>query len=111
MNNRIMTNEEIAELRLLYIELGKIVKKYGQRYYFYQLKIILDVIACIDFDMSNEEKTDHLIYYYRILFPARGGLTEFYIHYDDYETRRRMNKPLDDIEDKLRKIMKPYMQI
>ena len=44
-----------------------------------------------------------------MLYPAHGGLNEFYIHDDDFATRLKLNEPLDILKDDLWKIIKLYI--
>lgn len=104
-----MTEKELKELRGAVIQLGKLVQRHGKKYYFAQLKQLSRMLECIDSDLDNTEKTEYLVDCYRMLFPIRGGLTEFYIHDDDYETRKQLNAPLDEAVAKMKEIIKPYM--
>ena len=47
-----MTEKELYELRNIFLQLGKLVQKYGENYYNIQIKAISDIIKCID----SEEK-------------------------------------------------------
>lgn len=102
-----MSKENLAELRKAVIQIGKLVQRYGAKYYFLQLKLLSQMLDYID---SGNEDADYLIYCYKMLFPSRGGLTEFYIHDDDYETRKKLNAPLDEAKDVMRKILLPYLE-
>lgn len=105
-----MTEKELKELRESVIQLGKLVQRHGKKYYFAQLKQLSKMLECIDSDLDNIEKTEYLVYCYQILFPAKGGLTEFYIHDDDFETRKKLNAPLDEAVAKMKEIIKPYLE-
>ena len=37
------------------------------------------------------------------------GLSDFYIHDDDFHTRLELNKPLDGLKERLWEIMKQYV--
>ena len=52
-----MTEKELYELRDIFLQLGKLVQKYGKNYYTIQIKAISDIIKCIDSDENEKEKT------------------------------------------------------
>ena len=104
-----MTEEDFCELREIFLQLGKIVQRYGEKYYTIQLGIISDIIKCIDSGLNKEEKTEYILYRYKALYPSSGGLSEFYIHNDDFQTRLKINEPLEKLRDNLWMIMKQYI--
>lgn len=104
-----MTKAEIDILRDIFIKLGKMVQKYGQGCYEAQLRILSRVINCIDSYDDDCEKAAYIIKYYKVLFPSRGGLSEFYIHDEDFQTRLRLNEPLDKLREELWAIMQKYI--
>lgn len=38
------------------------------------------------------------------MYPARGGLTDFYVWRDDFDERINANKPLNTVKDELKVI-------
>jgi hypothetical protein len=104
-----MTEQELCELREICIRLGKIVQRYGEKYYTIQIKAISDIIKCIDSEKKEDEKTEYILDRYKVLYPSRGGLNDFYIQDDDFHTRLKLNEPLDRLKDNLWKIMKQYI--
>lgn len=104
-----MTEKELYELRNIFLQLGKLVQKYGEKYYTIQLKAISDIIKCIDSEENEKEKTEYILDRYKILYPSKGGLSDFYIYDDDFQTRLKLNEPLDELKDKLWMIMKQYI--
>lgn len=99
----------MGRLRDAVIQLGKLVQAHGIKYYLPQLRQLSRMLECIDSDVEPDEKTEFLVHSYRDLFRPKCGLSEFYIHDDDYETRRRLNVPLDKAVNTMREILKPYM--
>lgn len=104
-----MTNQELDELRDIFYELGKLVQRYGGKYYTIQLNIIMGIIECIDSEATKEEKTVYVLERYKALSTPRDGLSDFYIHDDDFHTRLELNKPLDGLKERLWEIMKQYV--
>ncbi|MDE7434354.1 MAG: hypothetical protein K2N01_00840 [Lachnospiraceae bacterium] len=104
-----MTEKELYVLREIFVQLGKFVQEYGKKYYNIQIKAISDIIKCIDSMASEKEKTEYILDKYKILYPSKGGLNDFYIHDDDFHTRLKLNEPLDALKDKLWMIMKQYI--
>lgn len=103
-----ITDEELIRLREAVIQIGKLVKKHGRKYYSPQLRQLGHMLQCIDSDAAPDVKTEFLVNCYLSLFHPKCGLSEFYIHDDDPETLRRLNEPLDEAVDTMREILKPY---
>lgn len=104
-----MTEQELFKLGEICVQLGNSVQKCGQKYYMSQLKAIYDIVKCIDSNMDVKEKTKYILSRYKVLYPAHGGLNEFYIQDDDFATRLKLNEPLDKLKDDLWKIIKLYI--
>lgn len=104
-----MTEQELCELRKICIHLGEIVQKYGEKYYTIQIKALFDIINCIDSDMNENEKSEYILNRYNVLYPSHGGLNEFYIHNDDFQTRLELNEPLDKLKERFWEIIKQYI--
>lgn len=104
-----MKEQELFKLREICIQLGEIIQKYGQKYYKSQIKALSDIVKCIDSNMDGKEKTKYIVGRYKVLYPAHGGLNEFYIQNDDFATRLKLNEPLDILKDDLWKIIKLYI--
>ena len=80
-------------------ELLPLLKKYNtgdMSYYIDQLSTVLDILNS---NISITEKNQELYKIGKKLFPARGGLT-------DGEERISINKPIDDLTDKLWNLIK-----
>jgi len=56
-----MRKEEFLQLRESYIEIGKMVQKYGYGQYSGILRILMGQVNCIDSDESDGEKMKYLI--------------------------------------------------
>lgn len=104
-----MTEKELYELKEIFLQLGKLVQKYGGKYYSIQIKVISNIIECIDSEATEKEKTEYILERYKILYPSKGGLSDLYIHDDDFHTRLKLNEPLDELKEKLWMIMKQYI--
>lgn len=100
--------KDINELKQLFKELLLIVDKYGDSSINNQKKIIMRIIDKIAvIDISNSEKQFIEIQReYKNLYPARGGLSEFYIWNDDFNERQKLNEPLSKIRERLWEILK-----
>ena len=104
-----MTEHELSKLREICIELGKIMQKYGGKYYTNQIKALYDIVKCIDTEVGNEEKKGYILSKYKVLYPVHGGISDFYIQNDDFATRIRLNEPLDILKKDLWIIFKQYI--
>lgn len=102
-------NEEFMQLREAYMELGKMVHKYGYGQYNGTLRIVMGQINCIDSDESNDEKMKYLIESYSKLFTSRGGLSDFIIYDTDIQLRNQLNEKYNDEVKRVWNIMKDYI--
>lgn len=99
-------NEELLQLRMSYIEIGKMVQKYGYGQYNGMLRILMGQINYIDSDESDDEKMEYLIESYSKLFVSRGGLSDFVIYDSDIQLRNQLNEKYNDEVKKVWSIMK-----
>ena len=102
-------NEEFLQLREAYIEICKMVQKYGYGQYNGILRILMGQVNCIDSDESDGEKMKYLIESYSKLFASRGGLSDFIIYDADVQLRNQLNEKYDDEVKKIWNIMKDYI--
>ena len=59
-DRRMIRNEDFLELRESYIEIGKMVQKYGYGQYNGILRILMGQVNCIDSDENDGEKMKYL---------------------------------------------------
>ena len=102
-------NEELLQLRMSYIEIGKMVQKYGYGQYNGMLRILMGQINCIDSDESDDEKMEYLIESYSKLFVSRGGLSDFVIYDSDIQLRNQLTEKYNDEVKKVWSIMKDHI--
>ncbi len=103
-----LENDEILQLRTSYIEIGKLVQKYGNGQYNGVLNILMGQVNCIDSVENDDEKMKYLIESYNRLFVSRGGLSDFVIYDENYEVRNQLNERYNDEVKKVWAIMKEY---
>ena len=108
-NRRMIGNEEFLQLREAYIEIGKMVQKYGYGQYNGILRILMGQVNCIDSDGSDGEKMKYLIESYSKLFASRGGLSDFIIYDADVQLRNQLNEKYNDEVKRVWNIMKDYI--
>ena len=108
-NRRMIGNEEFLQLRAAYIEIGKMVQKYGYGQYNGILRILMGQVNCIDSDESDGEKMKYLIESYSKLFASRGGLSDFIIYDADVQLRNQLNEKYNDKVKRVWNIMKDYI--
>lgn len=102
-------NEEFSQLRVSYIEIGKMVQKYGYGQYNGILRILMGQVNCIDSDKNYDEKMKYLIESYSKLFISRGGLSDFVIYDADVQLRNQLNEKYNNEVKKVWSIMKNYI--
>lgn len=103
-----LENDEILQLRTSYIEIGKLVQKYGNGQYNGVLNILMGQVNCIESVENDDEKMKYLIESYNRLFVSRGGLSDFVIYDENYEVRNQLNERYNDEVKKVWAIMKEY---
>ena len=104
-----LRNEEYLQLRKSYIEIGRMVQKYGYGQYNGILRILMGQVNCIDSNESNDEKMKYLTESYSNLFASRGGLSDFIIYDADVQLRKQLNVKYNDEVKKVWKILKDYV--
>lgn len=104
-----LENDEILQLRTSYIEIGKLVQKYGHGQYNGVLNILMGQVNCIDSVENEDEKMKYLIESYNRLFVSRGGLSDFVIYDENYEVRNQLNERYNEEVKKVWAIMKEYL--
>ena len=102
-------NEEFLQLRKAYMEIGKMVQKYGYGQYNGILRILMGQVNCIDSYESDGEKMKYLIESYSKLFTSRGGLNDFIIYDADIQLRNQLNEKYNDEVKRVWNIMKEYI--
>mgnify|MGYP001093736949 CR=1 FL=1 len=105
-----LSKEEMLQLRTSYIEIGKLVQKYGG-YRQDTLKYLMSQVECIDSDEDDKVKHQYLVQSYNGLFVYKGSLSDFVIYDSDEskEVLRQLNKKLDKETKKVWKILKKYI--
>ena len=102
-------NEALLQLREAYIEIGKMVQKYGYGQYNGILRTIKRQINCIVSDEKKKKKMKYLIESYSKLFASRGGLSDFIIYDADVQLRNQLNEKYNDEVKRAWNIMKDYI--
>lgn len=100
---------DLERIKILFVSLEDYLKKYGDSSIVTPYRIVKSTIEIISSDEESEIKQQEVIHNYKMLFPAKGGLSEFYIWDNDFETRKKLNEPLDAIRKELWSIMKNYI--
>ena len=95
-DRRMIRNEDFLELRESYIEIGKMVQKYGYGQYNGILRILMGQVNCIDSDENDGKKMKYLTESYSKLFALRGGLSDFIIYDADVQLRNQLNEKYND---------------
>ena len=104
-----MKNDDFLQLRISYIEIGKLLQKYGHGQYNAVLKILMSQVKCIDSDEDKDEKSQYLIESYKRLFISRGGLCDFIIYDENNEVTNQLNEKLNEEVKNVWRIIKNYI--
>ncbi|MFL0251320.1 hypothetical protein ACJDT4_12915 [Clostridium neuense] len=98
---------DIKKVEILFKELIAILNKYGDSTISNQKRIVEDTIDFIeDNTIEDDKKIIEIEQNYKMLYPAHGGLSEFYIWDNDFEKRKKLNEPLDKVTEELWEIFK-----
>lgn len=108
-DRRMIKDEEFLQLRMSYVEIEKMVQKYGFGQYSGILRILRGQVNCIDSDESTDDKLKYLVESYSKLFILRGGLSDFVIYDTDVRLRCQLNEKYNDEVKKIWNIMKDYI--
>lgn len=100
---------DLERIKILFISLEDYLRKYGDNSIVHSYMIVKSTIETISLDEETEIKQQEIIRNYKMLFPGKGGLSEFFIWDNDFETRKKLNEPLDEIHKELWSIMKNYI--
>ena len=107
-----LSKEEMLQLRMSYIEIGKLVQKYGgYKYYSVELKYLMSQVKCIDSDEDDKSKHQYLIQGYKGMVGHKENISEFAIcnSGEGKEVERQLNRKLDEEWGKVGAIMRKYI--
>lgn len=93
----------------LYEELEKYLKKHGNNSIIQSYKIVKKTIDVLKSDENSNIKEQVVIQSYKLIYPGKGGLSEFFIWDNNIEKRKQLNEPLDTIHNELWIIIKEYI--
>ena len=104
-----LEKDDFIQLRVSYIEIGKLVQKYGYGQYSGILNILIGQVKCIDSYENADEKMQYLIDSYKRLFMPKGSLSDFVIYDEKRGVRRELNEKFEEEVKKVWRIMKDYV--
>lgn len=99
-------NMNLEKIKELFVDLERYLKKYGDNSILASYKIVKATIEIISSDESDDIKKQVVINNYKKLFPGKGALSEFYVWDNDFETRKKLNEPFENIHNELWSILK-----
>lgn len=73
------------------------------------LRLVKNTVNVLESGESEAFKSEYVLESYKSLYTERAGLTEYYIWDNDYDTRMKLNEPLERIRIDLWGIMKHYI--
>ena len=103
-----LKKEEFLQLRTSYIEIGKLLQKYGYGECGGILQMLMGQVNCIDSDEDDNEKIQYLVDSYKSIFQSYF-FTDFVICVEPREVRRQLNEKLDGEVEKVWQILKDYL--
>ena len=99
----------LEKAKKLFSELEEYLNEYVDYSICSSYKIVKSTVAVLISDEKEDVKKQFLIQSYKSLYTGRGGLTEFCIWDNDFETRKKLNEPLTRIRKELWVILKGYV--
>ncbi|HBF36153.1 MAG TPA: hypothetical protein DDW50_02405 [Firmicutes bacterium] len=101
--------EQLLRVKDLFEAMVSILETEGDREVDYAKKELRKNIGKIE-DVFNhnivpDKIFDEIKESYQSMYPSHGGLTEFFVWRDDFEERRQVNLPLDNIKSELKEIV------
>ena len=108
-----LSKDEMLQLRMSYIEIGKLVQKYGgYERYSAELKYLMSQVKCIDSDEDDKSKLQYLVQGYKGLVWHKGSLEEFAIcnSGESEEVERQLNRKLVEEWGKVGELMRKYVR-
>lgn len=93
----------IENLKNLYKKLVAILEIHGKGEVDIQIREIKNILDYIDRSnisefIKEEEQLEKILEWHNLLYPPRGGLSEFFIWSNDYDQRVILNQPLEEIQ-------------
>lgn len=96
----------IEKIKSLYIELEKYLKQYGNNSILPSYKIVKSTVELLSSNENDEVKKQIAVASYKKLFPGKGALSDFFVWDNDYETRKKINKPFEKTHNMLWELLK-----
>ncbi len=108
-----LSKEEMLQLRRSYIEIGKLVQKYGgYERYSVELKYLMSQVKCVDSDEDDNSKHQYLIQGYKDMVGHKENISEFAIcnSGESKEVERQLNRKLVEEWGKVGELMRKYVR-
>lgn len=99
----------LEALKKLFTELRDYLELHHDNSIINMLKLVKNTVNVLESDESEDFKSEYVLESYKTLYTGRAGLTEYYIWDNDYDTRMKLNEPLERIRSDLWEIMKQYV--
>ena len=104
--NRMPKDMDIKRARELFAELKEYLWNNRSESLYHPYINASNAVKCLSMEISEAEKAEAVKTFYRLLFPARGGLTDIVLWDPDYEVRKALNEPITRIEKELYEIVR-----
>ena len=69
-------------------------------------EILKEILSILEGGDAPADKLSKVKFWYGCLFFPKSQMSEFYIWREDFEERVKINRPLDDIRDRLWELLK-----
>ncbi|GAF10941.1 hypothetical protein JCM19046_4891 [Bacillus sp. JCM 19046] len=100
----------MERLKYLYEKLIAILETYGKGEVDSQIREINHILNYIGrsatTSVKGREQLEQIEEWHNLLYPPRGGLSEFFIWSSDYDQRIILNQPLEEIEKEIWVLLK-----
>ncbi|MBC2284957.1 hypothetical protein [Listeria booriae] len=95
-------DSKTARLKEMYLELLRILEKYGPVEMSTQIRTIKEILIYLNTANESEDAMIKQVFQmHKSMSPGKSGLAEFYFWDNDFETRSRVNKPLGELKQEI----------
>jgi len=98
--------KKVEEIKKLFTDLFIIVQRYGDNSLNPSKEILKQILSILEGGDAPADKLSKVKFWYGCLFFPKSQMSEFYIWREDFDERVKINRPLDDIRDRLWELLK-----
>ena len=98
--------KKVEEIKKLFTDLFIIIQRYGDNSFNPSKEILKQILSILEGGDTPTDKLSKVKFWHGCLFFPKSQMHEFYIWSEDFDERVKINRPLDDIRDRLWELLK-----